>query len=418
MTTMSKNISTVFQHTAVKKTGWQTAPLAELLLPQTTINPLLSPDKTFTYIDVSSVSPKTSIIQEPQVLLGKDAPSRARKVVLKNDVIFATIRPTMKRVALIPEELDNQICSTGYVVLRPKPALHPRYLFYWLFTKRFSDEMASLQRGASYPAVSDVDVRQQPIQFPQRAEQERIVAILDEAFKGIAATKAIIENSRANARQLFNSKLQSLIGSPIENWPRTNLGEQTDISTGFPFKSQGYTASDDGMKLLRGDNILQGQLRWEDVKKWPIADTEAYKDYELREGDVVLAMDRTWVKAGIKYAVLSSEDVPCLLVQRTARLRAKKTLHPKFLRWLIGSEPFTEYVLSVQTGSGVPHISGPQIKAFEFQLPPMKDQCLIASLLDELSSETARLDGVYSQKLSALDALKQSFLQSAFSKSL
>ena len=92
------------------------------------------------------------------------------------------------------------------------------------------------------------------------------------------------------------------------------------------------------MKLLRGDNIVQGQLRWEDVKKWPIADTEEYKDYELREGDVVLAMDRTWVKAGIKYAVLSSEDVPCLLVQRTARLRARKTLHPKFLRWLIGSE--------------------------------------------------------------------------------
>jgi hypothetical protein len=115
-----------------------------------------------------------------------------------------------------------------------------------------------------------------------------------------------------------------------------------------------------------------------------------------------------------QYAALSSNDVPCLLVQRTARMRARKTLSPVFLRWLIGSERFTEYVLSVQTGSGVPHISGPQIKAFTFQLPSMKDQCSIADHLDQISAETDRLEEVYSQKLAALDELKQSFLHKAF----
>lgn len=334
------------------------------------------------------------------------------------DIVFSRTGATTGKSFLVSDPPEAVFASYLIRLRLSKDLALPEFVNYFFQTSSYWQVIAKGSVGSAQGGFNATKLGDLVIPMPPIKVQERIVANLNEAFKGIAATKAIIEKSRANARRLFNSKLQSLIGSPIENWPRTNLGEQTDISTGFPFKSQGYTASDDSMKLLRGDNIIQGQLRWEDVKKWPIADTEEYKDYELREGDVVLAMDRTWVKAGIKYAVLSSGDVPCLLVQRTARLRAKKTLHPKFLRWLIGSDRFTEYVLSVQTGSGVPHISGPQIKAFEFQLPPMKDQCFIASLLDELLSETGRLDGVYSQKLSALDALKQSFLQSAFSKTL
>ena len=137
----------------------------------------------------------------------------------------------MKRVALVPEELDNQICSTGYAVLRPKPALHPRYLFYWLFTKGFSDEIASLQRGASYPAVSDMDVRQQPIQFPQRAEQERIVAILDEAFQGIATVRANIESAIQSLQALFSGELHALLATEHNGWRSLTL-DQVSIDFG------------------------------------------------------------------------------------------------------------------------------------------------------------------------------------------
>src|SRR5690606_31670438 len=104
-------------------------------------------------------------------------------------------------------------------------------------------------------------------------------------------------------------------------------------------------------------------------------------------GDVVLAMDRPWIEAGLKYAQLRDEDVPCLLVQRVARLRARDSLDQRFLGYLIGSPRYSEYVLAVQTGTAVPHISGQQICDFQFPLPALRDQRAIASVLGALDDK-------------------------------
>lgn len=76
------------------------------------------------------------------------------------------------------------------------------------------------------------------------------------------------------------------------------LGDVADFLTGFPFKSAEYTAERDGIRLVRGDNIIQGALRWDNVKKWPASDVMKYTDYMLKYGDVVLAMDRPWIDHG------------------------------------------------------------------------------------------------------------------------
>lgn len=161
------------------KKGWQTKTLGEVLQKTETINPLQSPEAEFDYIDVSSVSNSTFEIEATQRLKGKEAPSRARRLVKANDVLFATVRPTLRRIAVVPEHLDNQVCSTGYFVLRPKAGIDPRFVFYSLFTEGFIGQMESLQKGASYPAVTDGEVRAQLIPVPPLPEQHRIVAILD-----------------------------------------------------------------------------------------------------------------------------------------------------------------------------------------------------------------------------------------------
>ena len=183
--------------------GWQTKTLGEVLQKTETVNPLQSPQAEFDYIDVSSVSNSTFQIEATQRLKGKDAPSRARKLVRANDIVFATIRPTLQRIAVVPENLDKQVCSTGYFVLRPKPELDHRFVFYSLFTENFMGQMASLQKGASYPAVTDGDVKAQVIPVPPLPEQQRIVGILDEAFDGIATAKANAEKNLQNARALI-----------------------------------------------------------------------------------------------------------------------------------------------------------------------------------------------------------------------
>src|SRR5438034_6741416 len=111
------------------KRWWQTKPLGEVLQKTETVNPRQSPRADFDYIDVSSVSNATFQIEATQRLKGKDAPSRARKLVRKDDILFATIRPTLQRIAVVPGHLDQQVCSTGYFVLRPKPGIDHRFVF-------------------------------------------------------------------------------------------------------------------------------------------------------------------------------------------------------------------------------------------------------------------------------------------------
>ncbi len=171
------------------------------------------------------------------------------------------------------------------------------------------------------------------------------------------------------------------------NWPLVKLGDYVDLFTGNPFKSKDFSDSE-GVKLLRGDNIVQGKFRWENVKRWPESLLiEKHQSYFLQEGDVILAMDRPWIEAGLKYSQISKHDLPCLLVQRTSCLRAKAGLRQDFLKYVIASYDFVEYVKLVQTGTAVPHISGKQIKDFEFKLPPESVQKTIGRILKTLDSK-------------------------------
>jgi type I restriction enzyme, S subunit len=86
------------------------------------------------------------------------------------------------------------------------------------------------------------------------------------------------------------------------------LGEVTELVTGFPFKSTKFTEANDDVRLLRGDNISQGTIRWDGVKRWPKSEIGEYSSLLLSAGDVVLAMDRPWIEAGLKHATLTEFD--------------------------------------------------------------------------------------------------------------
>lgn len=136
--------------------------------------------RTFKYIDLSSVDRNFNCISDTMAINQNNAPSRAQKIVETDDVIFGTTRPTLKRYCVIGKEYDGQICSTGFCVLRPKKkVVLSKWIYYQISLQKYYDYMEEAQRGASYPAVSDSDVKKYKIPVPSLAEQERIVAILD-----------------------------------------------------------------------------------------------------------------------------------------------------------------------------------------------------------------------------------------------
>jgi type I restriction enzyme S subunit len=168
------------------------------------------------------------------------------------------------------------------------------------------------------------------------------------------------------------------------NGPRT-LGDLCEIDVGPAFASKSFSSEPTGPRLLRGDNIAQGRLRWDGAKYWPSGLVAGYERFALSEDDVILAMDRPWIEAGLKQAVVRTSDLPALLVQRVARLRARRGVDQRFLRWLIADPGFTAHIRAVSTGSTIPHISQTQIADYPVvRLPDIREQRAIGEVLGAL----------------------------------
>ena len=331
------------------------------------------------------------------------------------DILITKLGDPLGKACVVPDDVKAGVIMADIVRARLRSGKALReFIVLQLNSEGVIQQLKGETKGSTRPRVNLEHIRDLELLIPPLPEQQRIVGKLDAAFAALTEAQAHVERNRANARELFESYLNGTHAKHEKGWEQTTLGTEVEILTGYPFKSKQYTNSVADVKLLRGDNIVQGTLRWEDVKRWPANDTADYERYWMLEGDVVLAMDRTWVKAGLKYASLSAEDLPCLLVQRTACLRCGPKLDKQFLRFLIGSKDFTNYVISVQTGIGVPHISGGQISAFKFFLPSLEVQRQVAKTLSELELQTKQLETTYQQKLSELAGLKKAVLGAAF----
>lgn len=332
------------------------------------------------------------------------------RILPPNSIIISSRAP-IGHLAINTKPIStNQGCK-GLV---PKKGLDSLYLYYFLF--KSVELLNSLGTGATFKELSGSKLGTVEIPLPPLPEQERIVAILDEAFAALAKAKANAEQNLKNAKELFESYLQGVFEN--ENWGKTSIKNEIELIVGFAFKSKGYTELQDDILLVRGDNIMQGYFRWDDAKRWTKAEYSDLTKYQLQENDILLAMDRPWVKAGLKIARISKAELPALLVQRTACLRTKEKLDNTFLFHLMNSNRFMKYLVDVQTGIGVPHISGQQILDFEFRKPSMNEQQSIVQKLDALSVETKRLEAIYEKKIEDLAELKKTILQKAFNGEL
>ncbi len=167
---------------------WKVVELRGITTRGKQLNPTKTPDRMFNYIDVSSVSRESLSVQDYTEYEGRDAPSRARKLVKSGDTIFATVRPSLKRVAKIPAELDSYICSTAFCVIRANTELaDPGFIFFAASADSFVERVSEHQRGSSYPAVADRDVLDELIPLPPLNEQRDISRMLRTADEKIAA---------------------------------------------------------------------------------------------------------------------------------------------------------------------------------------------------------------------------------------
>jgi type I restriction enzyme S subunit len=174
------------------------------------------PDSRFTYIDVGSIdNSKGQIKGSLQVLDEASAPSRARKVTQVGAVLFGTVRPYLKNIAIIELEYSPAaVASTAFAVLYPEPFLDSKFLYYWLRSPSFEREVGRHSKGVAYPAISDGKFWKCPIPLPPAEEQKEIVAKLDELMGLCDRLEAQQDERQAKHAVLARASLVRFADSP------------------------------------------------------------------------------------------------------------------------------------------------------------------------------------------------------------
>ena len=163
-------------------------------------------------------------------------------------------------------------------------------------------------------------------------------------------------------------------------WVRKN--EVFAFLNGYAFKSEWFESS--GIKLLRNVNVSHGKANWSDPAYISIEQAANFNEYMLNVDDLVLSLDRPIITTGLKYAIISKADIPCLLLQRIAKVSSFcKVVNSEYLAIWLNSSFF---VGNIDPGrsNGVPHISTTQVANMCFALPPTAEQWRIVAKVDEL----------------------------------
>ncbi len=303
------------------------------------------------------------------------------------------------------QDFVNWVCSNQ---------LEPDFLKYLFIAE--GKEILRFARGSVHQTIYFPEVKAFHICYPPVPEQRRIVGILDEAFDGIATAKANAEKNLQNARALFESHLNAAISQRGEGWTERPLAELCDIKHGFAFKSEFFSDRGDFVMLTPGNFYESGGYR-DRGEKQKYYCGEIPSGYVLAEGDMLVAM--TEQAAGLLGSPILIPESNRFLHNQRLGLVTKRPGVPwtnEFFFHVFNTKAVRKEIHDSASGVKVRHTSPAKIGHVVVSFPTsLSEQRAIVSNLADLSAQTQRLESIYRQKLTALDALKKSLLDRAFS---
>ena len=285
------------------------------------------------------------------------------------------------------------------------PGLEPDFLKHLLIAE--GKDLLRFASGSVHQTIYFPEAKAFHVCLPDRSEQQRIVAILDEAFEGIATAKANAEKNLQNARAIFDARLQYIYFTNRTETVETTLGAVYDVRDGTHDSPKYH---DKGFPLITSKNLKRDGLDFDNVRFISEVD---YKKINTRSavhrGDVLFAMIGT---IGNPTVV---EIDPQFSIKNVALFKVANGQSGHFLRYYLSSQMVIEKMRKDAKGTTQKFVGLGYLREFPIALPPAAAQSDIVAELDGLLGHTDRLEEIYTQKLTALDELKKSLLHQAFS---
>lgn len=400
------------------KAGWQTKKLGEVC---SLLNRGVSPK----YLEQGGVcvlnqkcirDHRVSYEQSRRHDLGAKPVGGNRFIQLGDVLVNSTGTGTLGRVAQVREMPPEPTTVDSHVtIVRPESGkFFPDFFGYMLVLIEEAIKDAGEGCGGQTELARSVLAEKFTVSYPTSvAEQQRIVAILDEAFEGIATATANAEKNLKNARELFDSTLQSVFTEKYGEWVDTTIGHHIRF---IDYRGKTPVKTESGLRLITAKNVKMGYVQETPME---FIAPESYDGWMTRGipqmGDVLFTTE-----APLANVAQLDTDEKVAFAQRIIIMQPDTLkLDSTFLKYLLLSQSVQQRIHAKGTGATVKGIKASLLKTIEISFPKLvAEQRQIITKLDELSAETKKLEAIYRQKLTLLAELKKSLLQQAFSGEL
>jgi type I restriction enzyme, S subunit len=333
-------------------------------------------DYEFDYISLSDVDSDDFHIETKRQVFDT-APSRARRIVKKGDILMSTVRPNLQGFSLIRNEVKNLIASTGFAVITAKKCSN-EYLFQYLFSSGIERQFYQLLVGSNYPAINSSDVRKLKIPLPPLPEQKAIAQVLSTADAAIHTTEKLIAQKELRKKWLMQ---QLLTG---KKRLKGFSGEWKKLGAGEIFKSvtkKGF--ADEELLSATQDKGMIPRIMLEGRVTMPTTGTEGFKLVEV--GDFVISL-RSF-QGGLEYSYYRGLVSPAYTV-----LKPKKTINEEFYKQYFKSYDFIGHlaiaVIGIRDGK---QISYDDFCTVKIPYPSIEEQTAIAQVLQAADKEISLL---------------------------
>ena len=276
--------------------------------------------------------------------------------------------------------------------------------------------LLSFDNGGNQTNLRKDDILNCPLFFPSLDEQKRIVAILDEAFEGIDQAIRNTEKNLANARELFDSYLNKIFTQKGDTWEKKKL-EDVCIQITDGKHGDCNNEENSGYFFLSAKDIKQDKLNYENARQITKDDfNETHKITKLEPSDILITNSGTIGRT----AIVPEDDrtYKTTFQKSVAILKPiKEQINSEFCRYSLMAH--LDHMVNISAGTAQKNLLLRDLRAHQFYMPDTVDeQKIIATKLDDFSGETQRLETIYRKKIAALNELKQSILQKAFTGQL
>ena len=383
---------------------WETKRIKDLVTDnELTLSDSTNPNYEFDYVDIGSVSQFK--IAETEIMSFFEAPSRARRIVRKNDILVSTVRTYLKAITYIDFEPKDLIVSTGFAVMTPKKKTNPKFLSYAIESDYFIDDVIKDSVGTSYPAINASKLESLEVLLPPESTQQKIASFLDSKTQNIDARIEILVKKKERYTKLRKALINEAVDGEGKEWKTVRMKDVFSFSKGLSITKENL--EENGIPV-----ISYGQIHSKQNKGVQINDSliRFVNESYLETGEKSLTQQYDFIFAdtsedleGCGNNVYVDRNETLFAGYHTIILRNKKHQDNKFLAYLFFSDNWRTQIRQSVCGIKVFSITQKDLAPVEIVLPSYEEQIQISKYLDK---KTSTIDTIVENITKEIDSLK------------